>query len=85
MRVSMQKSLLSKMHGHNFELRGKVADLLNAAMKQMIGDARENQTSITTELNEVKNRLVEVREKVVDPRSLWVLAIEIPSSPFPTL
>jgi hypothetical protein len=57
------------MHGHNFELRGKVADLSSAAMKQMIGDVRENQTSIMTELSEVKNQVVEVREKFVDPRS----------------
>ena len=77
------KSLMSKMHGHNFELRGKVADLSSAAMKQTFSDVRENQTSIMTELNEVKNQVDGVREKVVEPRSFSeVLGKDLDSASF---
>ena len=77
------KSLMSKMHGHNFELRGKVADLSSAAMKQTFSDVRENQTSIMTELNEVKNQVDGVGKKVGEPRSFSeVLGKDLDSASF---
>ena len=56
------KDLLRKMQGHNFDLRGKVADLASAEMKKMREEVRGNQ-------NCIMSRIDEVREKVVDRRS----------------
>ena len=56
------KDLLQKMQGHNFDLRGKVADLASTEMKKMREEVLGNQNSIMS-------RIDEVQEKVADPRS----------------
>lgn len=40
------KELLRKMHGHNFELRGKVADLSTVAVKKLTTEMDKNTTEI---------------------------------------
>ena len=40
------ESLMKKMQGHNFELRGKVADLSTAAVKKLTDEMQQNKTEI---------------------------------------
>ena len=78
------KELLQKMQAHNFDLRGKVADLASSEMKKMREQVDGNQKDIMSRIDEVRekvreevrgnqncimSRIDEVREKVVDRRS----------------
>ena len=51
------KCLMSKMHGHNFELRGKVADLSSSAMQKTTDEMRGNQNEIIAVIEEVKKEV----------------------------
>ena len=63
------KELLSKMHGHNFELRGKVADLSSSAMKKMAEEMRDNQSEIITEIDEMKKKVVTNNNNPADKKT----------------
>jgi len=51
------KCLMRKMHGHNFELRGKVADLSSSAMQKTTDEMRGNQNEIISAIEEVKKEV----------------------------
>ena len=48
------KDLLQKMQGHNFDLRGKVADLASTEMNKMREEVLGNQNSIMSRIDEVQ-------------------------------
>ena len=54
------KNLLQKMQAHNFDLRGKVAELASSEMKKMREQVDGNQ-------KDIMSRIDEVREKVAAP------------------
>lgn len=48
------KDMLKKLHGHNFEMQGKVADMSSSSMKKMAEELKSNQSDIMTQLAEFK-------------------------------
>ena len=56
------KDMLGKLHGQNFELRGKVADLSTTCVNQLKAEINKNQTEIMTKISET------VKDNIVSPR-----------------
>ena len=52
------KELLRKLHGHNFDLRRKVAYLSTSAVKKVTDAMQENQSVIVAKIDEVKEKAV---------------------------
>ena len=52
------KELLKKLQGHNFDLRGKVADLSTSAVKKLTDSMHDNQSLIMEKIDEVKQSAV---------------------------
>ena len=55
--LSAQK-MLRRMHGQNFELQGKVADLSSSALKTIIDEMKNNQENVVKKIEEVKTKAI---------------------------
>ncbi|KAL5257645.1 hypothetical protein ACHWQZ_G012537 [Mnemiopsis leidyi] len=54
------ESMIKKMHGHNFELRGKVADLSTAAIKKLAAEMDRNKSEIMKEIGDTVKENVDL-------------------------
>ena len=53
------KKFLGKVHSHNFELRGKVAECSTTALNVLTANMRESQTQLISGISDVKEKLDE--------------------------